>query len=422
MAAPILIALTCLAPGIGLLGATFDALLYVFVGIRLREGAIPYRDFDLEYPPGALVAFGIPALAEAVAYDTAFKVTQAAFAAGCVACVGLALNALTPKPPPGRVAAATALAALAPFLLGPVSLVRYDLWPAFAVAAALAALVRGHPRVGLSFLAVAATAKLYPLALLPIALLYVSRRWGRREAAVGGAIAAGVGVAVVLPFLLIAPEGLRYAVHWHLDRGLQLETVPGAVLAALDAAGFYAARLEFASGAWDFAGGAPDALAGLQSVALALSILAVTLLFARSSRSAADLGVAAAAAVSLTLVFAKVLSPQYLLWLVPLVPLVAASRAFAAWSVFGGALLLTHAFFPSRYDDVVAFEPLAVGILVGRNALLVALAALLVRELALSTRAASGAGAARARGSSAPAGSARTRGRRQAGSSARGEA
>jgi hypothetical protein len=132
--------------------------------------------------------------------------------------------------------------------------------------------------------------------------------------------------------------------------------------------------------------------------------------------------VAAAAAVSLTLVFAKVLSPQYLLWLVPLVPLVAASGALAAWSVFGGALLLTHAFFPSRYDDVVAFEPLGVGILVGRNALLVALAALLVRELALSTRAASRAGAARARGSSAPARSARTRGRRRAGSSARGEA
>ena len=66
---------------------------------------------------------------------------------------------------------------------------------------------------------------MYPLALLPIAMLYVDRHLGRREAWLGAAIGAGTAAAVVLPFVVIAPEGVRYFVHWHLDRGLQLETV-----------------------------------------------------------------------------------------------------------------------------------------------------------------------------------------------------
>jgi hypothetical protein len=365
-------------PGIGLLWATFDALLYTFVGDRLRDGAIPYRDFDLEYPPGALLAFVIPALAEFASYDATFKVLQAVFGAGCVVCVGITLGAADVGP--RKLLAATTLAAAAPLALGPVSLVRYDLWPAFAVAAALAALVRGYPRVGFALLGIAATAKIYPLALLPVAVLYAARRWGRREAWVGGAISALVAAAVVLPFVVLAPEGIRYAAHWHLDRGLQLESVPGAALAALDAMGLYDAKLEFRSGAWDFVGSAPDVLAAIQTLALVVSLLALTLLFARSRRSAGELAVAAAAAVAFTLVFAKVLSPQFLLWLVPLVPLVV-SEALATWSLFGGTLLLTHAFFPSRYEELAALEPLPVAILVGRNVLLVSLAIALVLRL-----------------------------------------
>jgi uncharacterized membrane protein len=376
----VLFAATCLVPGIGLLWAYFDALLYTHVGVQLRAGAIPYRDFDLEYPPGALVAFVIPALAESLQYDTAFKLTQAAFGAGCVACVGVIGRAI--DAPPRRLLAATGLAALAPLLLGPVSLVRFDLWPAFVVAAALAALVLGHPRIALALLAFAATVKVYPLALLPIALLYIVRRWGRREAAVGAAIWMAVGIAVLLPFLLIAPEGVRYSAHWHLDRGLQLETVPGAALALFDAVGFYDATITYRSGAYDFVGSLPDAVAALQTLGLVVSVIAVALLFARSSRSSTDLTVAAAATVVITLVFAKVLSPQFLLWLVPLVPLALTSgAAVVMWSVFGCMLLLTHAFYPSSYAELVKLEPFPVVMLVARNVLLVELAVLLVLRL-----------------------------------------
>jgi uncharacterized membrane protein len=404
-------------PGVGLFGASFDQPLYSLVGIRLREGAIPYRDFLLEYPPGSLVAFVVPALFESVRYDVAFKVTQAVFAAGCVACVGLVLRATGATPL--RLFAATALAALAPFLLGSVALVRYDLWPAFAVAGALAALVHGHPRIGLGLLGVAAAAKFFALALLPIALLYLARRHGRRETITGAAIFTAVGIAFVLPFLLIAEDGLRYLVRWHLDRGLHLESVPAAGLAGLDALGIYDARAEYRSGAADLVGGLPDALATAQTLLLAFSVVGVALLFARSRRTARELGVAAAATVAVTLVFAKVLSPQFLLWLVPLVPLAVGPGTVVAWSAFAAALLLAHALYPSRWPELVALEPSAVAILVARNALLVVLAALLVRALVASTRVASGAGVDPAPAPSTPPRSAPPRDRPRADSRAR---
>jgi len=77
---------------------------------------------------------------------------------------------------------AVGLTALAPLALGPVLLSRFDLWPAALTVAALAALVYERPRLALGLLGLAVAAKLYPLVLVPLALAYVARRDGRREA------------------------------------------------------------------------------------------------------------------------------------------------------------------------------------------------------------------------------------------------
>jgi len=72
-----------------------------------------------------------------------------------------------------------------------------------------------------------------------------------------------------------------------------------------------------------------------------------------------------------------VLSPQFLIWLVPLVPLVAGRVGVAAAAFLGAALVTTHLWFPRGYWDMVALEWEG-WLVLARNLVLVALAIVLV--------------------------------------------
>jgi hypothetical protein len=76
-----------------------------------------------------------------------------------------------------------------------------------------------------------------------------------------------------------------------------------------------------------------------------------------------------------------VLSPQFLIWLVPLVPLVLAWPAATVWILAAAAYVTTHLWFPTRYWDMVDLQPVGWLVLV-RNLLLVVLAVALLAALA----------------------------------------
>lgn len=191
----------CALPEIGIFDGErgSDIPTYQRAGELLLDGTLPYRDFYLEYPPGALPAFVVPALGPADDYASWFKALEAAFGAAVVALVAIALAGMGASA--ARLYAGTAFAALAPLALGPIVLTRYDLWPALLVVAALAALVYGRGRLGLGLLGASVAAKGFALVLLPPALLYLWRRRGRREALVGLAVFCTVVVVIALPFL-----------------------------------------------------------------------------------------------------------------------------------------------------------------------------------------------------------------------------
>jgi len=71
----------------------------------------------------------------------------------------------------------------------------------------------------------------------------------------------------------------------------------------------------------------------------------------------------------------KVFSPQYLLWLLPVAPLMPTARRPLLW-LFVAIALVTTAMFPYGYDQI-AHGPtlLGAGLLVARNAAVVALTA-----------------------------------------------
>jgi hypothetical protein len=77
-------------------------------------------------------------------------------------------------------------------------------------------------------------------------------------------------------------------------------------------------------------------------------------------------------------VFGKVLSPQYLVWLIPLVPLV---RSRLAQVMLVAALVLTQIEFPDRYFSyATGFRTFVTAILLARDLVLVALCVLLTLE------------------------------------------
>ena len=171
---------------------------YQYYGDAVVHGQVPYRDFEVEYPPGSLPAFVAPALVwpdrrQSTQYNRAFEGLM-------LLCAAAALIAM------GTVRRGWPLFAfaLAPLLLGSIVLHRYDFWPAALAVAALAAFRLRHEPVAFALLATATAAKVWPAVLLPLFLIAAKGR-------VRGAAVFTVVLALwFTPFLAVAPGGV-----WH---------------------------------------------------------------------------------------------------------------------------------------------------------------------------------------------------------------
>jgi hypothetical protein len=357
-----------------------DTPIYQRYGNAIARGEVPYRDFSVEYPPGALPVFALPGLAEpgsAQNVTSGFRRTfeTLMWICGAVALIAMAIVLRAQRAPPGRVWGALAFAALAPLALGSVILSRFDLWPAALVVVALAALVSGRWRLGSAVLGVAVAVKLYPAVLVPLAVAGAWRRGGRREGLVALALAASAAAVVFLPFVVLAPDGVWDSVSGQLRRPLQLESLGSAVLLAAHHAFGAGVTVASSHGSQNLAGNGPDALATGLTV---LQVAALVWIWSAYARGRLGLVQAWAAALAAFVAFGKVLSPQFMIWLIAVIPLVPGRRGLKAMALLAAALVLTQLWFPFRYWDLANHLDATVSWLVlARDAVLVALAVLL---------------------------------------------
>ena len=343
------------------------------------DGAVPYRDFRPEYPPLALPAFALPAaLADSEdGYRRVFEALMALCGALGVGLVAATLALL--RASPARTAAALGLAAAAPLLLGSVVVSRFDLWPALLVSAAVCALVAGRDRVGCAALGLAVAAKIYGGVLAPIALAWVWRRRGRREALVCTAVFAAALLVPFVPFLLVAPDGVAASLERQLSRPLQIESLGSALLLALRAPLGYDVSMDASHGSQNVAGTAGTVVGVVSTLLQAAVLVSLWMRFARGPTTAERLVRYSAAAVVAFVAFGKVLSPQFLIWLVPLVVLVGGRRGLVAGTLLALALVATQLWFPFRYWDwALTLEGGVSWLVLVRDLLLVGLLAVLV--------------------------------------------
>jgi uncharacterized membrane protein len=326
-----------------------DTPVYRHYGSAIDRGDVPYRDFYVEYPPAALPTFVLPAIHDPSGrtFDRRFDWIMLVCGAALVGVTALALTRLDRSTI--EMAAALGFVAVSPLLLGPVLLSRFDLWPTLLMAGALAAALAGRFRLAAGVLALGFAAKIYPALLLPLLLADAWRRRGRHEALVCAGLFVAIALAIFVPFAVLSPGGVWRSLFEQGNRPLQLESVGAAVLLAAHHLFGLGVTMSSGHGSQNLSGWLPNVVAALQSVVQVVAVVAIWVWFARGEATKERLVRATAAVVVAFVALGKVLSPQFLIWLVPLVPLVRGRRGLAAVSVLGLALVLTQTWFPYRY-------------------------------------------------------------------------
>ncbi len=359
---------------------------------KLLVGHIPYVDphFFVEYPPLGAGFFLLPALL----HPTSLRVYDWLFAAEILA-VDLATLPLIARlalrqrvSAPGAI---TAYGLLVPFL-GSVVSQRYDLVPATLTLGAILALLDRRSVVAWVLLLVATLMKLYPAALVPLFLLYdwrpqlvATRRrpyWRDALRRSRGVVMYAAGLAgSTVAWYLLAPASLERFAQWETRRGIELESVFGSV-AELARLGGLAVSRDVAYGSFDVASALTPALK-LLSTALTLGLLAaVYLSYARRAPSLPNLSggkgdsralvTHATLAMLAVLLGSKLLSIQFLLWLLPLVA-VQAYRPRRVAALAFVVVLLSQWVYPTSWISLGRFETAAIFVLALRNLLLVGL-------------------------------------------------
>jgi len=261
-------------------------------------------------------------------------------------------------------------------VLSPVGLLRLEGLSAPLVIMGLVLLAR-RPVIAAALLTLATWIKVWPAAVLLAIVAAGRRRWS--VIVTGAAITAGITVAVW------AAGGLHFLtgfITMQSDRALQLEapvTTPWVWLAAMGVRGStiyqnYDIATREVSGPG--AGVVAAAMTPLMFLAIA-GIFVLMLIALRRSRDQAELVLLGALALVTTfVVFNKVGSPQYMLWIAPVVA-VGIAHDWERWRVpayltlvIGG---LTTLIFPIFYLPLVHGDAGAVLLLTLRNGLLVVL-------------------------------------------------
>ncbi|GAA4095443.1 glycosyltransferase 87 family protein [Nocardioides kongjuensis] len=270
--------------------------------------------------------------------------------------------------------------------LGAISYARFDLVPGVLVALALFALVDAPRRAAV--LAVLATGVKYSPALVLPGLAAPAA--SRARVVLSGAV-AGLGLVVVS----VAVGGWDRIVSpltYQGDRGLQIESVAATPAMLRWAVAPGDAAISFApSLAWEIDGPWTEALLRVSTVVTVLLAAVLVALWGLAWTRIPDARAGLPAAVWLTVgalsafvVSGKVLSPQYLLWLLPVACAGLAlldgadRRRLARWTiVLLVAALLSHVLYPHAYRAFIeahsGWSVPAVGVLALRNLLLAGL-------------------------------------------------
>jgi len=358
----------------------FDVELYYGYASNMESGMVPYRDFSVEYPPGALLVFLLPKLfvSSPEAYGTAFTLEMLAFDLACLFMVFLLARRLRLSPLSSVIIYSLAVASVSS-----ISVQRFDFASAAISLAAILAISRGRYKTAWALVAIGTLVKLYPVVLAPLFLIYQWRHQRWRNLIAPVLVFGAVVMAFALPFWLLSPEGFTHAFALQGGRNLQIESSYASVLFMLYSVGRALLSVFQGPVSWDLDSPYSAGIAQVALLVMALAAVAVCISYYLPYRSLTkhEEGPPPAPALGrlinyslliiiVLLLTSKVVSTQFMVWLLPFVPLVTGRARSAVWLSFIAVGWLTWYTYPTHYWDLRNLNILPMDVLFLRNVLL----------------------------------------------------
>jgi uncharacterized membrane protein len=343
---------------------------------KALNGSVAYRDFPVEYPPFGLASIGAPLLIGGTnegAYQTIFSALMLVVAMATGAAVAwLAAHRWSEHNVTNTMLLFVGLALTA----SPLVIWRFDIVPALLTALALVAYAMHKPGfTGLS-LGLGLVNKVYPAFLLPVlgGARLLERRW---RDVIWMAVAAAIAVAAVIgEGYLVAGSRIFYFLVYQRNRGVEIESITGGIAMWAGAFNGTTTKVFFDFGSMQVQS---PLLASLTTPEFVLQAISGLVLLAgavysfqrdingHGSVQRKTLVQYSLATLLLVMLVNKVLSPQYIVWLLPLVPLVSTRKSL----LFLAISVLTTIGYPLTFPSLEKDEPYAVVLLNARNLLLI---------------------------------------------------
>ena len=202
----------------------------------------------------------------------------------------------------------------------------------------------------------------------------------------GIAIFGGIVLVLNLPWIIINADGYWQFLSYHMERGLHAESSYGSMLLVGQTLGLTHVGGAMTYGSWNIVSPMADTLAKSSFYITASLLLPTYALYALQlwkksnatggggifSHGAAELMLRySLLAVLIMLLTSKVFSPQFLIWLCPLVPLVRVRWRYIPWLLFLVAGAITQYIYPYHYME---FEYATLGSELGETYLIIMLA------------------------------------------------
>jgi len=312
----------------------YDVINYFGQMNQLFAGQMPYRDFMFEYPPFSMVFMAIPRLFTSNEYIYCILYSVLTFVFFIVGVIYISkISRLYNQTKTNMIVFAAFTLIFANIFL----LTRYDIFPTTMCIIALYCYLQKRYALSWFVLSLAVMTKLFPVFIGPFLLIPLLLKKDWSGAAKGVLICIATCLVVSLPFIIADLSTAFDYLIYHIDRGLQVESVAASFVMVLNIFDPSITTVIHDYGSDNLTGALPDAIAPLLNYGFILSFMLflgwvfIKLYRRRNSMDPELLRklviLAGVASVMMFLAWSKVFSAQFVIWAIMLL-------AFTHFSVF----------------------------------------------------------------------------------------